>query len=156
MTDLRATVDPHAAARRELHVCVEAVTVRLSPRGLAALLPPGIPVALQGIRGDRLSLRLTWKGFSGVAEALLEGTATGTLRIKFTGLRAGFIPLPVDAVLGTLLSFAPRKEGVIVRGSAVELDLQGLARRIGVELPPLQRAVVTPEGVELAFRKPES
>ena len=145
ITGLRASLDLEAAARRELRVRVEAAVVRVSPAGLAALAPPDME--LEGIRGDRVIVR--WKAFT--AEVLLEGTAVGTLCLRCTALRAGFLPVPAEA-LGLALGFLTKTEGIrAVDGRTFDLDLQRLARPFGVELPPLERVVVEPEGVTLRF-----
>ena len=145
ITGLRASIDPEAGARRELRLRVEAGVVGLSADGLAALAPPDLE--FEGIRGDRLIVR--WKAFT--AEVLLEGTPAGTLCLRCTALRAGFLPVPAEA-LGLALGFLAKQEGIrAVDGRTFDVDLQRLARRIRIELPPLERVVVEPEGVTLRF-----
>lgn len=152
LTGLRATLDAEAAAHKQLKLRVEAGVLYLSPAGVAGLLPPHVPLTLDGLRGGRLQLRLTWRGVAVQAEVLPEGTSAGNLRLRVTGLRAGLLPLPSDAV-GLLLSIVGKlPKGIYaVDNRTFEIHLGQLAGRIGLELPPLKRVTVNDQGAELDF-----
>lgn len=154
LSELQAVIDPEAAARKELRARVEAGVLQISRQGLAGLMPPHLPIDLEGISGGRLQLRAEWKGIPAVVDLLPEGTPAGTLLLRPTGMRlAGFVPLPAEAVLGFIYSLVASKlpEARWVQNRMLEVDLQALARRIHLELPPLRRVAVEPWGVELQF-----
>lgn len=155
ISELQATLDPEAAAQKQVRLRVHGGVLRLSPAGIAGLLPPHVPMELTGIREGRLLLRMEVRGIPVNAEVLPEGTGAGNLRLHFTSLKvAAFLPLPADTILGFLLPMLQSRlpRGIyVVEGRVLEINPGQLGEKIGLELPSLRRVTLTAEGAVLQF-----
>jgi hypothetical protein len=159
ISGVRAEVDAAALARKEVRARVHSLILRLTPEGITALLPPGLPLVVHGINAARLQGRAQVMGVHLDLDVLPEATPGGRLRLRFTGLRAGgFVPLPAETLIGAFLSARrPDAPGVhVVEGRMLEIDLRELLARFGVELPPVERVGLGPGWAELHLGRPEA
>lgn len=151
---LRAEVDPHAAARKELLLRVESGTVRLSEAAARRLTPPDRPVLVERFANGRVHLRANALG-------LLEGTleieprvAHGRLVLEIVAARAAVFPIPlfvVAAALPALLQRLPLPGIQLNSGTSVFVDPNAFTTPRGVFLPPLRRVTAENGILELAF-----
>jgi hypothetical protein len=156
---MRLRVDETALAERRLRLAVDGGVLRLSAAGLSLLMEQGgLPVQLERIDGGKLHLRAQFGGVRGNVEVALSAAPTGRLQAAVTAFRAaGFLPIPISALMWAARSFAPAKPGLHwMPGDRLEVDLAEIARsqappEVELALAPL-REVRTGTGLlELRF-----
>ncbi|HTE17136.1 MAG TPA: hypothetical protein VK689_02010 [Armatimonadota bacterium] len=157
LSGLRATVGTDALAERQVRLQVEGGLLRLSPRGLTLLLPPGTPVAIHRIIPGRLLLRgsvdLLGMAVGFDAEVAPGATSDGRVRLQVVAVRAaGFLPVPVPAVIRILRTKLSHLPGIrFTAEDRMEIDLAEILRPLGVFLPPLKSAHARDGVAELEF-----
>jgi hypothetical protein len=127
LSGVRARIDESAAAQGRLEVIVDQAILRLGPKGIAALLPPGDKIALVHLEEGRGFLRASLPPLGGMAEVTLSVLPDGRVSLKLVSFKAaGFVPVPPSVVMGALRTFLPRSRGVSVGQDSLDLDLQAL------------------------------
>jgi hypothetical protein len=137
---VRAVIDAAALAERRPSGELIAAVVRIDEAGLATLLRAR-DLELERIEGGRIGVRGQFGPISGAAQLVPAVGPGGTLRIRVTSVRAGFLPLPGFVVEGALRQLTEGKPGTtLLADNVIEVDLARAAREAGVAvvLPPLR------------------
>ena len=153
---LRGEIDPRAAARKELQLQVEGVTVRVSEAAARRVVPPEMPITVERLAGGRIYVRANAMGLlEGALEITLRPVNGRALRAEVVAARAAFFPIPLFAVAAAmpiLLRKMLEMPGLqLGPGASVDVDLNAFTTPHGVHLPPLQSVQAEGGVLELVF-----
>lgn len=151
VTGLQVRVDPVALVKGQPVLRVDHAVVRISAEALKVAAPADVPLGVEHIGGGRIYVRTRLTSVGGMAEVQPSATSQGRLRLDIVGFRAaGFLPIPVSAVLWAVRNFMPPQSGIrFAAGGQLEIDLVELSAALPVTLPPLRKAAV--EDTELVL-----
>ncbi len=127
LTQVSARVDEAAAIKGCLRLHVDRALLRLGPKGISALLPPGDKIALDHLEEGRGFLRTSLTPLGGMAQVTISLLADGRISLRLIAFTAaGFLPVPRSVVMGALRTFLPAAPGVTIAQESVDLDLRTL------------------------------
>jgi hypothetical protein len=157
LTGVKARIDASEAAQGSLGLAVDQATLRLGPKAITALLPPGDKISLDHLEEGRGFLRTSLIPLGGafeVSASVLPGGRGVSFRVV-AFKAAGFLPVPLGVVMGALRTFLPPTPGVSVGQESLDLDLTALlnfataGQAVALQLGPLRSASITPGYLEL-------
>ncbi len=156
ITGVRAEIDPVALARKQVRVEVSAGVLRISDRGLAAVLSPA-GVLVDRISNGRIFLRKRQSlPVVGLVDVSLEYHPSlgqrGRITFDLVAFRAGVFSVPGFVVSGLIAGAVRGKPGIhITEDNRIELDLGEVLAEAGIRLPA-PKALGADGGVlEVAF-----
>jgi outer membrane protein assembly factor BamB len=151
---LRARVHEKALLDGRCRIRLEGGRLRISEDGLRMLIPPGAPVALQGLAPGRVVLQVDFKLAGAVAEIRLFVTPEGRLGLELGSVEAGILPVPSSLAAAVVRELLPEQPWLRSGpGARWEVDFAQLAAPAGLELPPLAAARAGGGAVELEFAR---
>lgn len=154
VSSLCARIDEEALLQQRLSLVVDGGVLRVSEAALRRVLPPEAPVLLDKLTPFGLVLRVEHELTTILAEVRLFASPTGGLGLDLTAVRTDLLSLPASLVTALLSEFLPAQPW-LRRGPGTrwEVDLAGMLRPYGVELPPLAGVRTGAGVVELEFAR---
>lgn len=157
ITGVRAVLDPAALARKQVRAEVTDAVLRVSDRGLAAVLSPA-GVQVDRISNGRIFLRKRHPlPVVGLVDVSLEYRPSlgqrGRIVFDLLSFRAGMFSVPGFVVSGLIAGAVRGKPGIhITEDNRIELDLGEVLAEAGIRLPA-PRALGADGGIlEVAFQ----
>lgn len=154
---LSGRLDEAALLDRRLRLVIYTGILQGSEQGLRSVIPADAPVGLERITPAGLVLRVNLKLFSALAEVRLFVGTQGRLGLDLVAVRTELLPIPTSLATAALREFLPAQPWLHPQpGTGWEVDLAGLVRPFGVDLPPLQAVRPGAGMLELEFARAPS